>query len=312
MSTLPGEFSKKESAVNSRRTFLKSIPVLGTGAIVMSACATSGVQPTPTEADQTVDLWYSDTGTGEPIVFVPGFTFSSEVFDAQVAFFAKTNRVIVIDPRSHGRSPVTQVGNSYPQHGRDLARLFDKLNLQNVTLVGWSFGALSAWSYVDKFGLDRISRFVCIDMPPVPLSGDEGAGNWVELPIDQLPGAYQALSSEDGQSAFISAYANAIMVQRQLSDEELEWIVSLSMNTPPIIAQQLFASGCFSNYLATAERIESAVPSLFVIAEHWSNVATPYLRNVLPQSHVETLGGHMMFWEFPREFNAIIESFMRR
>ena len=297
--------------MNSRRKFLKSIPVLGAGALALSACATSGAQQSLNEANQNIDLWYSDTGEGDPIVFVPGFTFSSAVFDAQVEFFAKTNRVIVIDPRSHGRSPLTRDGNSYPQHGQDLARLFVKLSLQNVTLVGWSFGALSAWSYVDQFGLDRITRFVCIDMPPVPLSGAEDAGDWVEIPIAQLPGAYGALSSAEGQSAFISGYAKAIMVQRQLSDAELNWIVSLSLNTPPEVAQQLFASGCFSNYLETAKRLESEVPSLFVVAEHWSSVAIPYLNSELPESRVETLGGHMMFWEYPSEFNAFLASFVK-
>lgn len=296
--------------MNSRRTFLKSIPILSAGALAIGACATGGAEQTLDDTDSDIDLWYSDTGQGEPIVFVPGFTFSSEVFDAQVDFFSKTHRVIVIDPRSHGRSPLSQGGNSYPQHGRDLAHLFEKLNLQNVTLVGWSFGALSAWSYVDQFGLDRISRIVCIDMPPVPLSGAEDKGDWVEIPVNQLPGAYQALSSVEGQTAFISGYTKAVMVQRELSDAELDWIVSLSLKTPPQVAQQLFASGCFSNYLDSAKLIESKVPSLFVVAEHWSSIAVPYLNNQLPESHVETLGGHMMFWEYPSEFNALMESFL--
>ncbi len=296
--------------MNSRRKFLKSIPVLGASAVALSACATRGAERSPDEVNQNIDLWYSDTGEGDPIVFVPGFTFSSEVFDAQVEFFAKTHRVIVIDPRSHGRSPLTRGGNSYPQHGRDLAGLIETLNLQSVTLVGWSFGALSAWSYVDQFGLDRVSRFVCIDMPPVPLSGDEDAGDWVEIPVAQLPDAYGALSSADGQSAFMSGYAKAIMVQRQLSDDELAWIVSMSLTTPPEIAQQLFASGCFSNYLETAKRLQSEVPSLFIVAEHWSSVAIPYLNSQLPESRVETLGGHMMFWEYPSEFNALLASFV--
>ncbi len=296
--------------MDSRRTFLKSIPILSASALSIGACATGGAQSPLDKTGAETELWYSETGRGEPIVLVPGFTFSSEVFEAQVDFFSKTHRVIVIDPRSHGKSPLTQDGNSYPQHGRDLAHLFEKLNLQNITLVGWSFGALSAWSYVDQFGLDRVSRFVCIDMPPVSLSGNEAAGDWVEIPVDQLPGAYQALSSAAGQSAFIAGYAKAIMVQRGLSDVELDWIVSMSLRTPPQVAQQLFASGCFSNYLETAKRIENEVPSLFIVAEHWSSVATPYLNNQLPESHVATLGGHMMFWEYPSEFNALLASFV--
>lgn len=297
--------------MTDRRAFLKSIPAIGIGAAAIAACTHSGAQTVQEDVtDPDFELFYTDTGQGDPIVLVPGFTFSGEVFDAQVEAFAKTHRVIVIDPRSHGRSPQTLEGNSYVQHGKDLNDLIEQLDLSNMVLVGWSFGALSAWSYVEQFGLGRVSKFVCIDMPPVPLSAGEVNGDWVELPIDQLPGAYQALSTVEGQTAFIGGYADAIMVQRDLNQADLTWILDLSRKTPPIIAQQLFASGCFSNYLATAQMIERECPSLFVLAEHWAAVAEPYLARVLPKSDVRVLGGHMMFWEYPEKFNGMLRSFL--
>ena len=239
-----------------------------------------------------------------------GFTFSSEVFRAQVEAFSRTHRVIAIDPRSHGQSPQTRSGNDYPQHGRDLQRLFERLDLNNITLIGWSFGALSAWSYVQQFGISRVGRFVCIDMPPVPLSANEAAGDWVEIPIDQLPAAYHALSTAEGQAGFLGHYAQNVMVQRELTPDELDWIVSLSLQTPSSAAQQLFASGCFSNYLETAKQIDADLPNLFILAEHWANIADPYIRQHFPNAAVETLGGHMMFWEHSEAFNKVISEFL--
>lgn len=68
---------------------------------------------------------------------------------------------------------MTVDGNNYHQHGVDLHHLITSLALRNIALAGWSFGALSAWSYIDQFGLDRVKASVSIDMPPVPLSAGE-------------------------------------------------------------------------------------------------------------------------------------------
>jgi non-heme chloroperoxidase len=56
------------------------------------------------EVDPGSSIYYSDEGKGTPILFVPGWTMSSEVFAKQQAAFAKTHRVIVLDPRGQGRS----------------------------------------------------------------------------------------------------------------------------------------------------------------------------------------------------------------
>ena len=56
------------------------------------------------EVEAGVKLFVQDVGSGDPIVFIPGWTFTTEVFSEQIAYFSKTRRVIVIDPRSHGRS----------------------------------------------------------------------------------------------------------------------------------------------------------------------------------------------------------------
>jgi pimeloyl-ACP methyl ester carboxylesterase len=92
------------------------------------------------EVEPGVELYYEDYGQGTPLLFVPGWTFTGEVFEHQVAHFAATHRVIVVDPRGQGRSSVTLHGNDYATHGADLAKLIKALELRDVVLVGWSFG----------------------------------------------------------------------------------------------------------------------------------------------------------------------------
>ncbi|MFA1820389.1 hypothetical protein ACDX78_09410 [Virgibacillus oceani] len=63
------------------------------------------------------------------------------------------------------------------------------------------------------------------------------------------------------------------MVQRELHNEELNWLVEQSLKTPYYIAANLFASGIFSDYLEEAASASKSVPTLTLVAEHWAETA---------------------------------------
>lgn len=58
-----------------------------------------------------LELHYVEKGEGDPIIFIPGLTYSSEIFAAQIERFSRTNRAIAIDPRGQGWSSKTVDGN---------------------------------------------------------------------------------------------------------------------------------------------------------------------------------------------------------
>jgi non-heme chloroperoxidase len=262
------------------------------------------------EVEPGIELFVEDIGSGEPVVFIPGFTFTTEVFSEQVKHFSKTHRTIVIDPRSHGRSTMTVHGNDYVTHGTDLQKVLKQLKVKNATLVGWSFGCLTVWEYIRQFGTVGIKSLILIDMPPKSLSVQQDQ-DWVEGPLDDMAAAYtNYLRDSKGQRDFISAYASGVMVQRDLKGEELDWIVEQSLRTPYYIAANLFSSGLFSNYRDEAAESSESIPTLFVVAEHWAKAATSYLRKLAPKASVEILGGHLMFWEHSEKFNESVEKFL--
>ncbi|GAA0489636.1 hypothetical protein GCM10008986_14370 [Salinibacillus aidingensis] len=262
------------------------------------------------EVDPGVELFVYDVGEGDPIVFVPGFTFTADVFHHQVKHFSKTNRVIVVDPRSHGRSTITVHGNDYVTHGTDLGKVLEQLDIKDVTLVGWSFGCFTVWEYGKQFGYDAVKKMVLIDMPPKSLSVNEE--DWVEGPLDDIAGIYtSSLRKPQGHRAFIKDYITQVMVQRELSDEELAWLVGESLKTPYYIAANLFASGMFSDYREEAAQASQNVPTLTVLAEHWADTAKATMKKVTPESKFEVLGGHMMFWEYRERFNQMLEAFLQ-
>ncbi|MBS4209993.1 alpha/beta hydrolase [Bacillus sp. FJAT-50079] len=262
------------------------------------------------EVDPGIEVFVEDIGSGEPIVFIPGWTFTTEVFVEQVSHFSKTNRVIVIDPRSHGRSTITVHGNDYTTHGTDLIKVIEALELKEVTLVGWSFGCLTMWEYIRQRGFDRIKSLVFVDLSPKPLSNDH-EHDWVEGPLDDIATAYTIyLQSPEKQREFIAAYAKDVMVQRELEAQEVNWLVEQSLKTPYYIAANLFSSGMFSDYREEAKLASETVPTLTIIAEHWSEQARAFTEKLTPQTSVEVLGGHLMFWEHSEKFNQILDQFI--
>lgn len=263
------------------------------------------------EVGPGVELFVQDVGSGSPIVLVPGWTFTTEVFSEQVAYFSKTHRVIAIDPRSHGRSTISLHGNEYVTQGEDLAKVIDALELEEVTLLGWSFGCLTIWEYIRAYGLDKVKSTVFVDLSPKPLSLDHER-DWVEGPLDEIAGAFTSLlRNPQGQRAFITDYANEVMVQRNLEPDELRWIVEQSLKTPYYIASNLFAAGMFSDYREEAKRVIESVPTLTIAAEHWGEAARSFMQAISPEAKIEILGGHLMFWEHSVKFNKIVEDFLQ-
>ncbi|MGF1626086.1 MAG: alpha/beta fold hydrolase [Alphaproteobacteria bacterium] len=256
-----------------------------------------------------VEIHVVEEGEGRPLVLVPGWTFSAEVFAAQVEALSADWRVLAIDPRSHGRSTVTVVGNDYVTHAEDLLAVFTALEVQDPVLVGWSFGCLTTWGFVRQNGPEAVAGHVCIDLSPLTLSDDPE--DWTEGGLRDIAGAYHVfLRTGAGQREFVQWYADEVMVERDLTEAEMDWIVGQSLRTPPWAAAALFASGMFMDMRDVAASLAAAVPTLHVVAEHWQDQAVPYLERTLPETRVEVLGGHMMFWEHPEAFNAVLADFL--
>ncbi len=256
-----------------------------------------------------MELHYLEKGEGDPILFIPGLTFSGEIFKAQIEHFSKDHRAIAVDPRGQGLSSKTAGGNDYQTHGRDFAAFIDGLGLKDLTMVGWSTGNLDCWSYVEQFGTEKLRSVVTIDMSPLPLSPDPKW--WTEGTIEELSEvASRVLNTSEGTREFFSDYAAEIMIQHEMEPEELEYILDMSARTPYWIAKALFCDAIYSNYLDTAKKLGESFPSLMFIAEHWADVAEPFVKKELPGYRTNVMGGHLMFFEYPDEWNRVLEDFL--
>ncbi|MDE8349298.1 MAG: alpha/beta hydrolase [Acidocella sp.] len=256
------------------------------------------------------ELSYIDQGAGQPIVFIPGWTFSKNIFEKQVEPLSKKYRVITYDPRSQGASSHSPDGNDYLSHAEDLVKLLDTLKVKNPVLVGWAAGCHTSLGYIKLKGAHTVAAHISIDAPPRSMSFERDA--WVEASLEEVSAVHTLyLRDVRGQAQYLRDYVETILIQRNLEFHELSWIMAQALKTPPLVAAQLFASAMFSDNLASAIAVSRVKPTLYVIAQHWAEKAQRYLRTILPEAKTMVFGGRMMFWEYPEAFNRVLDDFIQ-
>lgn len=110
-----------------------------------------------------IKLFYQDLGTGNPVVLIHGWPLSHEMWDYQLAELpAHGLRVVAYDRRGFGKSTQTWDGYDYDALADDLKAVLDELNLQNVTLVGFSMGGGEVARYMSRHGGARVAKVAFI------------------------------------------------------------------------------------------------------------------------------------------------------
>ncbi|MEO8478984.1 MAG: alpha/beta hydrolase [Gemmatimonadota bacterium] len=91
-----------------------------------------------------VKLYYETYGAGEPLLLVHGNGGSIGTFGVQIEHFKQLYRVIAMDSRDQGRSSDSDGPITYEEMTDDLAALIDHLQLDSVSVLGWSDGGIEA------------------------------------------------------------------------------------------------------------------------------------------------------------------------
>lgn len=119
------------------------------------------------ENSGSIDLYYEDHGTGRPVVLIHGWPLSGRSWEKQVpALLEAGHRVITYDRRGFGDSSKPTSGYDYDTFAEDLHKLVTKLELRDISLVGFSMGGGEVARYLGARGDGLVSKAVFIAAIP--------------------------------------------------------------------------------------------------------------------------------------------------
>ena len=113
------------------------------------------------EIEPNVRLHVTDAGEGRPVVLLPGWPLSDEMYEYQYNDLINNKfRVIGITLRGFGKSDKPYKEYNYDQHALDIRKVLTKLDIKDAVLCGFSMGGAIAIRYVSTYNGAHISKLV--------------------------------------------------------------------------------------------------------------------------------------------------------
>ena len=130
-------------------------------------------------------LWYEETGTGYPIIFVHEFGADLREWEQQVRWFSREYRCIRFNARGYPPSDVPESDElyGYEHAADDIGAVLDALDIEKAHVVGLSMGAYATL----QFGLRHPARRVPGPRRSSPRDGD--LPNAAEMTHNAVTGA---------------------------------------------------------------------------------------------------------------------------
>jgi esterase len=240
-----------------------------------------------------MELYYREMGEGKPLVILHGLFGFSDNWQTQAKKFSAYYRVILVDLRNHGHSPWSP-DFSYLLMTEDLTKLFQKLDLQQVILLGHSMGGKVAMHFAQKHP-NYLAKLIVVDMgvKSYPMHHQHILEAFNRIDLTKMSARSEA---EQILRQFIESEGVRQFLLKNLYWKEkgkLSWRVNfpvLEAAMPEILSAlpeeevlitTLFIRGSLSNYILDEDisQIESYFPDSSVVsienAGHWVHAEAP-------------------------------------
>lgn len=257
-------------------------------------------------------IYYEDRGRGDPIIFLPGHMCTTKFFSRNASYFEKTNRVICIDSRGFGNSTKPLHGNSIARHAKDVKELIDYLELDNVTLLGWSLSGSVILTYSHLYHDYQLKGIGLIDCCLFPFSPDEwNTYNSKNYNMDDWNHKYIPWYTDI--DLYLDTFVNR--VGEHLTGDEQRMVRDEIIKTPPWIGFALHSDWCHTNAVSLLGQL--TVPAIIFSGSssgHGYEMGRYYVKqlSVYSELHEFNTGGHMLFYVEAERFNMLLKSFIKQ
>jgi pimeloyl-ACP methyl ester carboxylesterase len=213
--------------------------------------------------DKPIKIYYEDLGKGKPVVFIHGWPLSGSMWEYQVTQLPQHGlRCIVYDRRGFGQSDRPFTGYDYNTLASDLKALLDDLNLNGVTLVGFSMGGGEVARYLSLYGDARIAKIVLISaVVPFLLQTPHNPDG---VPAEHFAETQKAML--DDRPTFLEAFNKEFyglsMLHQPVSEAYLTSSLTKAMDASPIATVECAKS--FSTTDFRKDLLKIKVPTLII------------------------------------------------
>lgn len=287
---------------------LRRLPLTLVAALIAICAGTAGAQNRQTgfaEVNGT-RLYYEVEGSGQPLVFIHGFTLDTRMWDHQFDEFAKHYRVIRYDARGFGRSGAIAGAFSTAD---DLRALLAQLGVKQAHVVGLSMGGRYAVDFALRYP-ETVSSLVLVDSglggQPVP-----GVAKPLGLSIEAAKKGDMAEAKRLwlAHPLFVPASEQPKVAAelKRMVDDYSGWHFTQGLGAQeqpmqPPAAQRLGEIKAPTLVVVGARDL----PDLLAIADKFAK-EIPGARMVVIQNV-----GHMSNMEAPAEFNRVVLDYLAR
>ncbi len=258
-----------------------------------------------------INLYYEASGSGEPLIFLPGLGGTTELWFYQLRHFQKNYLTISLDNRGAGRSDKPEGPYSMQIFAKDLHDLLNAIGIdQPVNLVGASMGGLIAQAFVHDYP-DRVKRLV------LACTGVSAADPHITIASPDVmqrlgnPGA----TPEERVKTILDVFYHPEFVRTHPKVRDL--YLERKTAAQPAYAYKAQLMACFDPRPYYEWLKEIAVPTLVIHGR--DDIVWP-VKNA--HTLVEGIGekgqlaiidnaAHIFMQEKPEEFNRILETFLQ-
>lgn len=180
------------------------------------------------EVEPNVHLHVTDAGEGRPVVLIPGWPLSDEMYEYQYNDLINHNfRVIGITLRGFGKSDKPYREYNYDIHAHDIKVVLTKLDIINAVLCGFSMGGAIAIRFLSTYQNKHISKLVLAGAA-VP-SWTQRKGFPYNLPVSAVDDLIQ-LNSQDRPKLLADFAKIFSATETSLSEGMESWLASICLS----------------------------------------------------------------------------------